>query len=838
MQFNVADRNIRIMASAIYMLSKVGRDVIFEASAEGLKLHCHDPYDEYLATAFFRRGQYRGPSACLRRLPSFRLTFSSVTIPFFAEFFTEYHDGELGGSIFCKINAKALTTPFRSVKNVEEVRLWFDHVGAANYMIFQETLKHGVTRTHSLYYQDITGGDKAPFAIFERDTARHMIVARPGLLSKMLDQMKGGAAGGTVATEFFSIVAEPTQCSFKSFHKTTAAMSSALAAGGGSSSSSSSSSASARGGSSMKAAGAGGGAGRRRAGGGAGSSSSSGGDGGALGSSDSHRGPLHSSVAISPSELIAYELSMASRKVKKQFSVVKQTPITDDSGNVTGIETTTEVVEREVDENYGKFDVTIGLKEVLALLSFLEDANVKGDAIAIFYNLPGEYALFSSEVDPSKAEGVRKPFAMDLMIKGPDVSVVAPGDNGTAIPTAAGVNATAGTPASAISGSVGPHPKNPPASAAVAAPSTGGQSSKVLPSGMVVTMNGNGHGHGGGGGSSKAPGLAPVPAFSGHGINNQQHLEKLFGQDAVPVEIKDEEEDERGAGKQVTPAAGGPPAGGKAPAAGGGAKKGSSADVNSGSGANGGGRRTDETEPLGSAGRPQAAAQPAPAAVAVGSKRPRDNSNNGGVSAPHPAVAAASSSSSSSAAALPANHDNDKKKKEKEKEKQRAATIAQRGMSLGYDDEDQADGGEEEEEDGGAAVAAGGAGSVRSHGGRSDHTRYTRGSTRTTTGGNNAYKDYDEEEDDDDDGEEATRRLMAALAASNPRPAGGGQQHAPKNGAAASAAGGGGAGSKGAYKPSVGRMQAGAQLTPQQEEEGSKHGGDSANNGSRMSDDF
>ena len=212
MQFIVSGDGVRVLSAAVHYLSQLGREVLLEATGEGVTL---------------------------RALNDGRSSFAAVTLrrPFF-ESFAE----PPAGSLKCRVSGKPLRSVFKALRGVERVRLYFAADGAAHYMVFQLHCSFGaraaqrstvcarrapraraarrpppslffappppdVTRTHSLYYEDC----EVLEAVFDRAAALHLLVARPGLISNVLQSMKG--------TDEVTLISSPSSAVFKSFHR-------------------------------------------------------------------------------------------------------------------------------------------------------------------------------------------------------------------------------------------------------------------------------------------------------------------------------------------------------------------------------------------------------------------------------------------------------------------------------------------------------------------------------------------------------------------------------------------------------------------------------------------
>lgn len=63
-----------------------------------------------------------------------------------------------------------------------------------------------VTRIHSLYYED----EDVMQAVFDRDQAAHYIFARPGMLSRLADHVRG--------VEEVSLIADPMRITLQSYN--------------------------------------------------------------------------------------------------------------------------------------------------------------------------------------------------------------------------------------------------------------------------------------------------------------------------------------------------------------------------------------------------------------------------------------------------------------------------------------------------------------------------------------------------------------------------------------------------------------------------------------------
>lgn len=148
------------------------------------------------------------PQLILRTLNDARSVCASVT------FKREFFAGELGvgggaGSIKCKLAAKAMLQAFHTLKNVQRLQLYFTATeGGAHYLIVHFGCKHDVTRSHSLFYED----GEVVSAIFDRDAAQHHIIARPAMLVKLVDQLRG--------TDEMTLIATQAKVAVQSHHDT------------------------------------------------------------------------------------------------------------------------------------------------------------------------------------------------------------------------------------------------------------------------------------------------------------------------------------------------------------------------------------------------------------------------------------------------------------------------------------------------------------------------------------------------------------------------------------------------------------------------------------------
>jgi len=116
MQFIVSGDGVRVLSAAVHYLSQLGRDVLLEATGDGVTL---------------------------RALNDGRSSFAAVTLrrPFF-ESFAEPPAGVLK----CRVSAKPLRSVFKALRGVERMRLYFAADGAAHYMVFQLHCSFGARR--------------------------------------------------------------------------------------------------------------------------------------------------------------------------------------------------------------------------------------------------------------------------------------------------------------------------------------------------------------------------------------------------------------------------------------------------------------------------------------------------------------------------------------------------------------------------------------------------------------------------------------------------------------------------------------------------------------------